>query len=548
MTASPLLRFVDVGIDAWSLSSASGEWEKSPIVESVSFELQPGRVLGLIGESGAGKSTLGLAAMGYARGGLAISRGQAFLDGIDLLTLGEAGRRELRGGRVSYVAQSAAAAFNPSQRLQDQVLEAVKLHSSQPPREARARMVSLFAQLGLPDPETFGAKFPHQASGGQLQRAMTAMALICRPRLVVFDEPTTALDVTTQLDVLAAIKRAIHEEQTAALYISHDLAVVAQIADDILVLRYGREVESAPTADLIENPREDYTRKLLAARRTRKASPPLAANAEPLLELRRVSAAYEGGPTVAADIDLKLYAGRTSAIVGESGSGKSTLARVVVGLLPPSAGEMRYRQKPLPPALAARDSEMIRRIQMIHQTPDTALNPRQKIGEIIGRPLTLCRGLVGAARAKRLRELLAQVELEEDLLERRPPQLSGGQKQRVAIARALAAEPEIVVCDEPTSALDPLVADGVLRILLRLQSERGVSFLFITHDIAIVRAIADDVAVMHRGRIVRQGARDEALTPPFDDYTQMLLSSAPEMRAGWLEEAIAARKTEAGGR
>ena len=264
--------------------------------------------------------------------------------------------------------------------------------------------------------------------------------------------------------------------------------------------------------------------------------------------MRRVSAAYEGGPTVAADIDLKLYAGRTSAIVGESGSGKSTLARVVVGLLPPSAGEMRYRQKPLPPALAARDSEMIRRIQMIHQTPDTALNPRQKIGEIIGRPLTLCRGLVGAARAKRLRELLAQVELEEDLLERRPPQLSGGQKQRVAIARALAAEPEIVVCDEPTSALDPLVADGVLRILLRLQSERGVSFLFITHDIAIVRAIADDVAVMHRGRIVRQGARDEALTPPFDDYTQMLLSSAPEMRAGWLEEAIAARKTEAGGR
>ena len=546
--APPLLEVRGLQVAA-TFRDNSGRLRRAGIVRDASFTLEAGRALGLIGESGAGKSTIGLATLAYGRGGCRPVGGQILLEGADILALDDAGKRALRGARVAYVAQSAAAAFNPAHRLEEQLLELPLARGLCDRRGGRERMISLFKQLGLPDAENFGARFPHQVSGGQLQRAMTAMALMGRPRLVVFDEPTTALDVTTQLDVLAAIKKVIREENTAALYISHDLAVVAQVADDILVLRNGEMVEHSSAAEILQNPREDYTRRLLAVRGAMKREG--AQSASPLLEARKVSAAYgSGGDLVLREVSVALDAGRTLAVVGESGSGKSTLARAIVGLLPPKSGEILLGGKPLPPRLQDRDGGkdgVLRRMQMIHQHPDTALNPRQRARDIVGRPLDLWEKPGRKERRERLRELMAQVELEPKLLDRYPPELSGGQKQRLCVARALAARPELIVCDEPTSALDPLVADGVLRLLLKLQEESGVAYLFITHDISTVRAIADSVAVMRAGKVVRFGGKTKALSPPYDDYTALLMSSVPEMRPGWLEEALAERRMESAG-
>ena len=546
---APLLEVRDLQVAA-TLRDAGGKARDVPIVRGATFALRAGRALGLIGESGAGKSTIGLATLAYGRGGCRPSGGKILLEGTDILSLDDAGKRALRGAKVAYVAQSAAAAFNPAHRLEEQLLELPLARGLCDRRAGRERMISLFGQLGLPDPESFGMRFPHQVSGGQLQRAMTAMALMGRPRLVVFDEPTTALDVTTQLDVLAAIKRVIREENTAALYISHDLAVVAQVADDILVLRNGEMVENASAAEILESPREEYTRQLLAVRTAMKEE--ASGSGSPLLEARGVSAAYGGGvgDLVLRDVSVSLEAGRTLAVVGESGSGKSTLARVIMGLLPPVSGGIFFDGDELAPRLEERDGGVegiLRRMQMIHQHPDTALNPRQRAEDIVGRPLDLWEKLGGRARRERLRELMAQVELDAGLLSRYPPELSGGQKQRLCVARALAARPRLIVCDEPTSALDPLVADGVLRLLLRLQEESGVGYLFITHDISTVRAIADSVAVMRMGEVVRFGGKTTALSPPYDDYTALLMSSVPEMRPGWLEEALAERKLESAG-
>ncbi len=515
------------------------------LVHEASLTLAPGRVLGLIGESGAGKSTIGLAALGYGRGGVRLTAGRVVLGGTEIRAAGPDVLRDLRGRRVTYVAQSAAAAFNPAKRLMEQVIEATLRHGLATRAEAEARAVALFRSLGLPDPENFGRRFPHQVSGGQLQRAMTAMALCPRPDLVVFDEPTTALDVTTQIDVLAAIKRAIRETGVAALYITHDLAVVAQVADEILVLRHGRMVETGPTGTIITDPHEDYTRALVSVRAI---AHPEAPPADPVLTVEGVTARYPGAAVdVLADVTVALAPGQTLAVVGESGSGKSTLARVITGLLPPVAGAIRFAGRTLPPRLADRTREDLREIQMIYQMADVAMNPRQTVRTIIGRPLEFYFGMKGAARDARVQELLDAIELGQGYAERYPAELSGGQKQRVSIARALAARPRVIICDEVTSALDPLVADGILKLLLDLQAREGVAYLFITHDIATVRAIADAIAVMHRGRVVRQGRKGQVLAPPFDDYTDLLLSSVPEMRTGWLEEVIAHRKMESAG-
>ncbi|TPE51621.1 ABC transporter ATP-binding protein [Amaricoccus solimangrovi] len=510
------------------------------LVEGVSFDLARGKVLGLIGESGAGKSTIGLATLAHGRGGVRITGGQVLLDGTDILSLGRRDVNRLRGARVCYVAQSAAAAFNPAHRLIDQVIEATLLRGLMSREAARARAVHLFDILGLPDPASFGDRFPHQVSGGQLQRAMTAMALCPNPALIVFDEPTTALDVTTQLDVLAAIKHAIEVTGTAAIYITHDLAVVAQVADDIMVLRHGRVVEYGPARQIIDAPGKDYTRALVSAQRTTRAE--AADQSGAVLEIDGVSAGYGGGANVLEGVSLRLPKGQTLAIVGESGSGKSTLARVITGLLPPATGRVLFEGAPLPPSAARRDRDQLRRIQLIYQMADTALNPRQTVRELIGRPLGFYFGLRGAAKTARVTQLLEQIEMGRGFLDRYPAELSGGQKQRVAIARALAAEPEIILCDEPTSALDPLVAEGILRLLARLRRETGVSYLFITHDLGIVRAFADSVAIMHRGKVVRAGRKSAALSPPFDAYTARLLACVPEMRLGWLEETLAMRK------
>jgi len=515
------------------------------IVDGVSFDLRKGKVLGLIGESGAGKSTIGLSALAYGRGGAEITGGEVRLDGADILALGKNGIRKIRGARVCYVAQSAAAAFNPAHRLGDQVIEASVKHGLMSKDEARKRALYLFGVLGLPNPETFGERFPHQVSGGQLQRAMTAMALCPNPELIVFDEPTTALDVTTQIDVLAAIKHAIEETHTAALYITHDLAVVAQISDDIMVLRYGKQVEYGRVQQIIEAPREDYTRALVNVRQAYREE--AADQSAALLKIENVSAEYSNGFKVLHDVSLHVPKGQTLAVVGESGSGKSTLARVITGLLPPSSGRIVFDGKPLMPGLKSRPNDDLRRIQLIYQMADTAMNPRQTVRDIIGRPLTFYYGLRGAEKTARVKELLDQIEMGKGFVDRYPAELSGGQKQRVAIARALAAKPELILCDEPTSALDPLVAEGILKLLLRLQEEEQLSYVFITHDIAIVRAIADSVAVMHRGKLVRFGPKSKALSPPFDDYTDLLLKSVPEMEIGWLERVLATRRMESAG-
>ncbi|WP_267551655.1 ABC transporter ATP-binding protein [Rhizobium rhizogenes] len=539
-----LLSVRDLKIEATSYPPGEPP-KRVTIVDGVSFDLQKGKVLGLIGESGAGKSTIGLSALAYGRGGAEITGGQVLLDGVDILPLGKSGIRKIRGARVCYVAQSAAAAFNPAHRLGDQVIEATVKHRLMTKEEARKRALYLFQVLGLPNPETFGERYPHQVSGGQLQRAMTAMALCSNPELIVFDEPTTALDVTTQIDVLAAIKHAIEETHTAALYITHDLAVVAQISDDIMVLRYGKTVEYGSVQQIIEEPRQDYTRALVNVRQA--AREEAADQSGSILKVENISAQYSNGFKVLHDVSLHVPKGQTLAVVGESGSGKSTLARVITGLLPPSDGQISFDGKPLTPALKNRSREELRRIQLIYQMADTAMNPRQTVRDIIGRPLTFYDGLRGSAKTARVKELLDQIEMGNGFIDRYPAELSGGQKQRVAIARALAAKPELILCDEPTSALDPLVAEGILKLLLKLQEETHLSYIFITHDIAIVRAIADSVAVMHRGKLVRFGPKSQALSPPFDDYTDLLLKSVPEMEIGWLERVLTTRKMESAG-
>ena len=514
------------------------------IVDGVSFTLGKGKVLGLIGESGAGKSTIGLAAMAYGRGGCRIVGGEVLIDGVDILALDKAGVRDIRGHRVCYVAQSAAAAFNPARKIGDQVVEAAVRHGLMSRRDASLRARELFRILSLPSPDTFGDRFPHQVSGGQLQRAMTAMALCPKPDLIVFDEPTTALDVTTQIDVLAAIKRAIEETHTAALYITHDLAVVAQVTDDIMVLRHGKTVEYGTARQIIEAPKEDYTDRLVSIRKTQK--PAAVDQSQALLRVENIDASY-GTVPILHDVTMHVPPGQTLAVVGESGSGKSTLARVVTGLLPPKRGSVVFEGKTLSPALKERSREELRALQMIYQMADTAMNPRQTIRQIIGRPLTFYSGMRGAAKTRRVEELLDQIEIKRDYVDRYPAELSGGQKQRVCIARALAANPKLIICDEPTSALDPLVADGILKLLMKLQAETGISYLFITHDIATVRAIADSIAVMYRGRLVRFGPKDQVLSPPFDDYTDLLLSSVPEMEIGWLEKVLKTRRMASAG-
>ena len=532
----PLLKIRGLKIDGKS----DEVWK--PIVNEIDLDLKKGEVLGLIGESGAGKSTVGLAAMGFTRDGCRISGGAVDFDGVDLVTASAAVKRNMLGKRIAYVAQSAAASFNPAHRLIDQHTEAPTQHKLRTKAESELDGMELYRRLRLPDPDHIGFRYPHQVSGGQLQRAMTAMAMSCRPDLIIFDEPTTALDVTTQIEVLAAIRDIVEQFDTAAIYITHDLAVVAQMADRIKVLLRGDEIEEAETRAMLSAPREDYTKSLWAVRSfQRPAKLAISTGAIPIVSLKNVSGAYGKSP-VLFDVAFDIHVGRTVAVVGESGSGKSTTARCITGLLPPSQGHIEFNGEALPLDYRKRSKDQLRQVQMIYQMADTALNPRSSIGDIIGRPVQFYSGLTGSAKRKRVEELLAQIELEPgQYIDRLPSELSGGQKQRIGIARALAAEPQFIICDEVTSALDQLVAEGILKLLAQLQDDLGLSYMFITHDLATVRAISDDVVVMKDGRVVEQGPKAEMFQPPHHPYTDLLLSSVPEMDPDWLTNLLNGR-------
>ena len=527
-----LLEMKDIRIDGFS----DERWHK--IIKGIDLTLHRGEVMGLIGESGAGKSTLGLASMGFTKPGCKITSGSVVFDGKDLVTASEDEKRSLWGTRIAYVAQSAAASFNPAHRLLNQTVEASLNQNLQSRDLAEADARDLYKQLQLPDHENIGDRYPHQVSGGQLQRMMTAMAMSPRPDLIIFDEPTTALDVTTQVEVLVAMRSIVEKFNTAALYITHDLAVVAQMADVIKVLRYGKEVEEADTRKMLKSPKEEYTKSLWSVRALEKAEAP---SEDIVLSINNVDAAYNGSLKVLHDVNIKIPRGRTVAVVGESGSGKSTTARVITGLLPPMTGSVQFNGEAIPTELKDRSKDQLQRIQMIYQSADTAMNPRQTIAEIIGRPLEFYHGLSGLQKQERILELLKMIELDESFYDRFPSELSGGQKQRVCIARALAADPEIIICDEVTSALDQIVQEGILKLLLNLQKEYNITYLFITHDIAVVNAISDEIVVMYQGAVIEQGLKSEIMSPPHPEYTQLLLNSVPEMDPDWLTKLVKSR-------
>ena len=553
MSEQPIFACRDLQIEARPHNA-----EPIPIVKGVTFDVMPGQVVALIGESGSGKTTISLASLGYTKPGLFFSGGQALLNGKDMITLPAEEKRLERGEHVAYLAQSAAATFNPALKIGEQVTESAVLHGAMTQESANLRARELYEALELPDPDRIGGRYPHQVSGGQLQRLMAAMALVEKPSLLVLDEPTTALDVTTQIEVLKAFKKVIEEEGSAAIYVTHDLAVVAQIADHIVVLYGGEVMEQGPTEQIINNPSHAYTRRLMAAVRPS----PAAGQGEgttgehrrdvPALEVKNVTAGYgrkpDGSPLVAVlrDVNVTVERGHVVGVIGESGCGKSTLARVMAGLLPAAEGEVLLDGNPLQPALKDRKRSELQLVQFVFQMADTALNPRQTIGDIIGRPLTFYHGLTGRSRRERVLEILQQVELPPEFEGRYPAELSGGQKQRVNLARGLAANPEVLLCDEVTSALDSIVGANVIRLLERLRREIGVSFVFISHDLSTVSSFADEIVVLYAGRVVEKGPTDQVLSPPFHPYTRLLITSVPEMRVGWIEDTMETREALAG--
>ena len=545
-------------VDDLKISARRDDDSLLPIVKGVSFNVARGEVVALIGESGSGKTTIALSALGYTKPGLEFAGGEVRLEGEDVITMGSDQLRTLRGQRVAYLAQSAAATFNPALTIGEQVTESCVLHDILNQGQANERAESLYRALELPDPDRLGRRYPHQVSGGQLQRLMAAMALCGKPDLLVLDEPTTALDVTTQIEVLKAFKSVIKQEGSAAIYVTHDLSVVAQIADHIVVLYAGEVQEHGSAEQVVNQPGHDYTRRLMYAVRP----PPAAGQGDeslgehrresPALQVKDITAGYgrihNGMPaiTVLRDVNVSIERGHTVGVIGESGCGKSTLARVMAGLLPAAQGQVLLDGDELQPALQKRKRSELQKIQFVFQMADTALNPRQRIDHILGRPLGFYLGLKGKEKRRRILELLEMVELPHDFAGRYPEELSGGQKQRVNLARALAASPEVLLCDEVISALDSIVGANVIELLKRLRKQTGVSFVFISHDLSTIASFADKIVVLYAGRVVEQGTADHVLSPPYHPYTRLLISSVPELRVGWLEETMQTQEAQAG--
>ena len=545
-------------VDNLQISARNDDDELTPIVKGVSFNVEPGEVVALIGESGSGKTTIALSSLGYTKPGLEFVGGEVRLQGEDVISMQNDRLRGLRGQRVAYLAQSAAATFNPALTIGEQVTESTVLHGLMSQEEANRRAEDLYRALELPDPDRLGKRYPHQVSGGQLQRLMAATALCGKPDLLVLDEPTTALDVTTQIEVLKSFKSVIKQEGASAIYVTHDLSVVAQIADHIVVL-YAGEIQEYGTADqVVTQPSHEYTRRLMHAVRP----PPAAGQGDdtsdlhqrkaPALEVKNLLAGYgrtqNGVPeiTVLRDVNVSIERGHSVGVIGESGCGKSTLARVMAGLLPAAQGEVLLDGAALQPALQQRSRSELQKIQFVFQMADTALNPRQRIDRILGRPVEFYHGLKGEEKRRRVGELLQMVELPQEFAGRYPEELSGGQKQRINLARALAASPEVLLCDEVISALDSIVGANVIELLKRLRQKTGVSFVFISHDLSTVASFADQIVVLYAGRVVEQGPTNAVLSPPYHPYTRLLISSVPELRVGWLEEMMETQEAQAG--
>ncbi|AEK60160.1 ABC peptide/opine/nickel family transporter, ATPase subunit [Collimonas fungivorans Ter331] len=546
-----------VSVSGLRVNARKDDGSSVEIVKDVDFTVARGEVLALIGESGSGKTTIALSLLGYARAGCHIAGGRIRIGQRQIDQMDEKALLAMRGHHVAYIAQSAAAAFNPARTLMDQVIESALQHRVMDKASAMRKAVELFRALALPDPEHIGRRYPHQVSGGQLQRVMAAMALITDPELVILDEPTTALDVTTQIEVLRAFKKVVRELGTTAVYVSHDLAVVAQMADRIVVLRDGAVREMGQTGQVLQAPADSYTQSLIAAAtpasrvaqvREILPDPALAAQAKaPLLRISGLIAGYGSpdrlglpGVRILDDINLTIQRGSTVGIIGESGSGKTTLARAVAGMIAPARGSIQLDGENLSPTLQGRSREQFRRVQIVFQNADTALNPAHTIGRILNRPLSFYHGLSGDAMRRRTAELLDLVRLPSSVIDRLPSELSGGQKQRVNLARALAAKPDLILCDEVTSALDTVVAAAILELLAELRRELQVSYMFISHDISTVRAICDDIVVLYAGRMVANRPRQAMMAPPYHPYSHLLLSSVPAMQQGWLEQASGA--------
>jgi peptide/nickel transport system ATP-binding protein len=561
------------------------------VVDEVSFTVQPGYVLGLVGESGSGKTTVALALLGLVKRGLAIGGGKVLIDGQDILSLSEHELQKVRGKTVAYVPQDPSSALNPVLKVGTQLREVFAVHGGD-----EGRLTEVMAEAGLEDPDPILASYPHQLSGGQQQRVALAMAFACRPRLIVLDEPTTGLDVTTQRRVLDTVRGLCRTYEVAAVYISHDLAVVAEIADHVAVLYAGRLIEIGPAREVFATPSHPYTRGLMRAVPVLEStyelhglagSPPRPGNRppgcffqprcefaiaecelrqpdlvtvsgtghaarcvraaeitalsatlalagerpappaeEPVLTITGVSVSYTNKP-VLRDVNLVVGAKQSVAIVGTSGSGKTTLARCVVGLHKDWTGTITFAGAELRPGVRGRTQDQLRRIQFVSQNPYSSLNPRHTIGQIVGAPLAHFHKLGGREHRQRIEDALTSVALRASFAARYPDELSGGERQRVALARALVLDPDLLVCDEVTSALDVSVQAAIVQLLLRLQAERGLALLFITHNLPLVRSIADDVTVISAGQICERGPVTQVLTKPSHDYTRQLLADVP---------------------
>ncbi|MFB7863408.1 ABC transporter ATP-binding protein [Streptomyces sp. NPDC056069] len=513
-------------------------------VDDLSFTLEAGRALALVGESGSGKSTVAGALLGLHHGTGARVGGRVTVDGIDVATANPAALRALRGSVAAMVFQDPLSALDPYYAIGDQIAEVYRVHRRGTRKAARARAVEVLDRVGIPEAARRARSRPHEFSGGMRQRALIAMALACEPRLLVADEPTTALDVTVQAQILDLLHELRRETALALLLVTHDVGVAAESVDDVLVMRGGREVERGPVTRVLGAPAQPYTRELLTAvpRLDGPLRDPGPARGEPLLEAKDLRREFGRGAarvTAVDGVSLTVRAGETLGVVGESGSGKTTLGRMLVRLLDPTDGTLRYRGTEIG-RLSDRELRPYRReIQMVFQDPVSSLNPRRSVGESVADPLRAA-GTTDDTRIRaRVRGLLDRVGLDPDRYDAYPHEFSGGQRQRVGIARALAAEPRLIVCDEPVSALDVTTQAQVTALLADLQAELGLALVFIAHDLSVVRQVSDRVAVMRGGRIVEQGTVEDVYGAPRDPYTRRLLAAVPS-----LDPVLAAERRE----